>query len=366
MEDRRVAREQILAFRAARHSLDARRPPTALADVAAACGIQDTPPGSADVSLSARLDLDGPIATDAVASKRLALTWSVRGAPHLVPVDELPVFTLGARPDVETITKLWRQPEDSLAAIEKAMVAALRGGARTKGEVSAAVASALPDRSPFCRACDAHHPNETVFRAATLLGRIVLASTAPVQLVKAKTWLGHDITGDAVTARTELLVRYLHCYAPTTAADFATWAGISAPEARARWDAVADRLVPVKALKRAFVLEEDLDALTSAELPKGVRLLPNKDAYLQARDRDVLVPDAAQRKAVFTVLGGPGMLLVDGAPAGTWRASAKGRRDEINVTATADLSTRARAALEEEAARLAAARGRDEVAVTVS
>ena len=66
--ERRVTREQVLAFRAAAQSLDRRRPATELLDVAGACGVQDTPPGSADVSLAARLDVEGPVVEEAVAA----------------------------------------------------------------------------------------------------------------------------------------------------------------------------------------------------------------------------------------------------------------------------------------------------------
>lgn len=104
MADRRVTREQVLAYRAVAHSLDERRPAKHLLDVVGACGIRDTPPGNADVSLAARLDIDAPTAADAVATKKLALTWSLRGAPHLLRPDDLAVFTLGAKPADGTIT----------------------------------------------------------------------------------------------------------------------------------------------------------------------------------------------------------------------------------------------------------------------
>lgn len=144
MADRLVTREQVLAFRAAAHSLNERRPAKELLDVVGACGIQDTPPGSADVSLAARLDIDAPTSADAVAKKQVALTWSVRGAPHLLPPADLAVFTLGAKPADGTITSLWRQPEESLAIVERAMVAALKTKPSTKGDVSEAVTATVP------------------------------------------------------------------------------------------------------------------------------------------------------------------------------------------------------------------------------
>lgn len=363
MADRRVAREQVLAFRARAHALDERRSTRQVGDVVCRAGIQDTPPGNADVALAARLDIDAPFAADAVAKKRLVCTWSLRGAPHVLAPADFALFTLGACPadaaSFQTLGMLAKH--DQLDPVEKAMMAALAGKPKAKGEVSATVTATVPrELSPWCRGCNVHHPSDTVFRAAPLLGRIVLTSTSPVMLTRAKSWLGADATGSVVALRTELLLRYLRCYAPTTAAHFAEWAGIGRADAKQRWAAVADALVPVAAGKKAFVLEEDLDALEHAEPVNGVRLLPSKDVYLQARDRDLLLPDKAQRTSVFTILGGPGVVLVDGAPAATWRGKGRVARYEITVQPLRKLTKREEAEIGNEAQRVAHVRGHEE------
>ncbi|MDP9386380.1 MAG: winged helix DNA-binding domain-containing protein [Actinomycetota bacterium] len=334
LADRPVSRRQVLAFRAAAQSLDRRRPATDLLDVAAACGVQDTPPGNADVSLAARLDIDAPVVEEAVARKELVLTWSMRGAPHVFPPEDFAVFTLGARPAAGTVEALWGQPEHSLVEIERAMVAVIGSEVRPKGEVSGAVTASVPaELAPWCPGCKVHHPSESVFRAAPLLGRLVLTSTAPVLLATAKAWLGADATGDVDVLRTDLLRRYLHCYAPTTSGDFAQWAGIAKSDAKERWAAVAGALVPARGDTKGFVLEEDLQALDDPPTSTGVRLLPAEDAFLQARDRDVLFPDPANRKAAFPILGGPGVVLREALPVATWRGVAKGRRYEVTCDA---------------------------------
>ena len=359
-----VDRVKVLAYRAAAHGLDHRRSIDDLVDVASTLGVQDTPPGNADTSLAARLETTGPIAADAVASKALVLTWSLRGAPHLIAPDDLPLFTLGVQPEVGTRADLWRAPEHALVDVEKAMVKALARGPRPKGEVSAAATATLPeDLAPFCRACNVHHPNENPFRGAPLLGRIVLTSTAPVTLTLAKTWLGRDAKGDMAALRTELLLRYLHCYAPATPASFAQWAGITGADAKARWAAVKDALVKVG---RGYVLEEDRAELERPEPVTGIRLLPNKDAFLQARDRDILFPDPAHKKAVFPMLGGPGVVLSDAVPVATWRGAAKGKRYGVTVTAFAKLPKAAIAQIEHEAERVALARGHEVASVTIA
>lgn len=362
MADRRVGRGQVLAFRARRHSLAERRRRADLLDVVGNCGIQDTPPGNADVALAARLDLDGPVVADAVASKELVLTWSLRGAPHLLPRGDLPVFTLGARPADGTLQALWAQPEHALVEVERAMVAAMPSP-RTKAEVSGAVTRMVPpDLAPYCKACDVHHPHESVFRAAPLLGRIVLTGTAPVTLAPAAMWLGADASGEIDAIRTELLLRYLRCYAPTTSGHFAEWVGITKSDAKSRWAAVADAVVPVRAGKRGYVLEEDLEALVAAEPVRSVRLLPSKDVYLQARDRELLLPEEGDRTAVFTILGGPGVVLVDGEPAGVWRAG-RGKRYDLRWRPFGKIAKGVAAAVAAEAERVALSRGHESVAI---
>jgi len=308
------------------------------------CGIQDTPPGTAVASVAARLDLDGRPDLSS-----LLLTWTLRGAPHYVPPGDHALFTLGVLPEAA---------DPAVAEVESIMVDALRKGPRPKGEVSAFVNQRAPELSPYCRACDAHHPNDNVFRAAALKGRFVLQGTAPVVLARARP----AAKGNAEALRTELLLRYLHAYAPTTASHFATWAGIDPADAKRRWTAVADAVVKVG---KGFVLEEDLDELERPRPVTGARLVPNKDALLQARDRDLLFLDPAHRKKVFPMLGGPGVVLLDAEPVATWRAAAKGKRLEVTVEPFLGLPKRRHAELDAEAQRLAAARGQDVASVTI-
>lgn len=93
---------------------------------------------------------------------------------------------------------------------------------------------------------------------------------------------GADAQGDLDVLRTESLRHYLRCYAPTTSGHFAEWAGITKSDAKPRWAAVADSLVAVWCERKGFVLEEDLDAVDQPPASTGARLLPAKDAFLQA------------------------------------------------------------------------------------
>jgi hypothetical protein len=72
----------------------------------------------------------------------------------------------------------------------------------------------------------------------------------------------------------------------------------------------------------SWILGEDEAAVRAAPRPPApARLLPSGDAYflLQGTDRDLLVPDASRRDALWTPRVWPGALLLGGEIAGTWR-----------------------------------------------
>ena len=72
----------------------------------------------------------------------------------------------------------------------------------------------------------------------------------------------------------------------------------------------------------AWMLVEDADALSApAAEPAAARLLPSGDTYvlLQGADRQLLLPDATQRPALWPSRVWPGAVLVEGEIVGTWR-----------------------------------------------
>src|SRR5207247_352677 len=82
----------------------------------------------------------------------------------------------------------------------------------------------------------------------------------------------------------------------------------------------------------------------------SARLFPSGDAYflLQGRDRELLVPDASRRGALWTPRVWPGGVLVDGEIVGTWRRGL----GTVTIQTWHRLSRTARNAVESEAASL--------------
>jgi hypothetical protein len=88
-----------------------------------------------------------------------------------------------------------------------------------------------------------------------------------------------------------------------------------------------------------------------------VRLLANLDPLNTGRDRELVVPDPALRKRIWTALGGPGTVLVDGDVGGLWRAAKKGKRLLVTVEPLGELPGSAMDELAAEVARTAPFRG---------
>ena len=90
-----------------------------------------------------------------------------------------------------------------------------------------------------------------------------------------------------------------------------------------------------------------------------MRLLANLDPLNAARDRELLVPDPAVRKRIWTAIGGPGIVLVDGEVGGLWRPAKKGKKLLVTVEPLGKLTTSAKDELAAEAERIAPFRGAD-------
>jgi hypothetical protein len=146
---------------------------------------------------------------------------------------------------------------------------------------------------------------------------------APFVLVEE--WLGHPFpAADPQAARAELLRRFLSCYGPATPAGFAAWLGIRAWDAVPWWRLLSDEITPVDFGGRRWLRTADLAALRAGEPAAGVRLLPPRDPYTQAPDRDTIIENQHHRE-VWRPVGEPGTLLVRGEIVGTWRARKAGR-----------------------------------------
>ena len=289
-----VTREQIVAFRRTATGLDERLPmrPDSLRRAAWA-GLTDSMPRAAVLQIHARVEGTQPMTW---ADPALVQLWGPRFSVYVVAKEDLAVFSLGRH-------------TESGSSRRRAEDLAVRLHAETKGE------KVLHDDAGSLVGV---HPNALRYAAPT--GTVLIRWAGARQ---ATVWTVPRPSMDVREARLELARRFLHVFGPTTASSFAEWAGIGVPDASAAFDGLARELAPVRTpIGDAWVLADDETTLRSPAAPgTGVRLLPSGDAFylLWGADRELLVPDAARRAALWTSRVWPGAVLLDGEVVGVWR-----------------------------------------------
>jgi hypothetical protein len=353
-----VTRDQALRFRLHQHELgdDGPRDDAAVLDL----GVQDTGgPHAARWALAIRGCAPDPA--------RLVYVWSLRGAPHAYRRTEIAeVATATAPYDEADAAKRIFDAARPLRAADISIRDALTVVAdhlrdivvapTVKGEVSTALTDRLPD--PYlrrCRPCDAIHTYEQPFRLAALPAGLELeAGTSPPVLRRIRPWDGPAAT---VPAHLDVIRATLHLLGPTTPKLVAGYLDAPVRTVRERWP--ADTVEVTVDGEVRHVLADDVDTLRDAPAPTGLRLLGAFDPWLQARDRELLVPEVARRKALWPVLGRPGAILLGHEIVGTWRPRSSGDILRLHLEPWSDegAADASSAGLDDQAERLAAHRG---------
>jgi len=279
-------------------------------------------PRAALLSIHARVEGTKPSAWE---DPSLVQLWGPRYSAYVVAARDLAVFSLGRLPDDAGARRI----ADDMAARLHVL---LDGARMTYGKAGRALGV---------------HPNR--FRYAAPTGTVVMRWDGARQPT---VWTVPPPEVDPRNARNELARRYLHIFGPTTPKAFAGWAGIAPRRGSEAFDALRGSLTPVRTpVGDAWILTRDEPTFRAA--PGSVapaRLLPSGDAFflLQGADRELLVPDADRRRALWTPRVWPGGLLVDGELVGTWRCA----QGTVAIQTWRRLSRAARGAVEAEAGAL--------------
>ncbi|MBB2945239.1 hypothetical protein FB565_004972 [Actinoplanes lutulentus] len=360
-----VDRVQVMAYRVAAQGLTERAAARPADLPVLDLGIQQYSPDSTQIALTARSSADP-------ADDRLLVVWAARGAPHLHRRADLPALVRQLWPltdaDAASRVKSAQIPGAQALGIRAFTVTAeaLRDVVTApipRGEASTEVSRRVPVELTFeCRPCQARHVSGNVWQQAGLAGGVEILSRGK------DAQLGPIDNAPPLPAATEgvdrLIETYLRFLGPAGPAEVAKYLGSSTTEIRKVWPSSGLVEVSVDG-RKAWLPEAEVPALESAAPVDGVRWLPGMDPLLQARDRDLLLPERAAQKEVWRPLGNPGVLLVDGEIAGVWRARMAGRkRVDLTVSPFGELSAAQRKRVEEEAPEVARARGVPEAVVT--
>ena len=319
-----LTRPQILAFRRRVGALDERLPPGPHSLRRAAwAGLKDSMPRAALLSIHARVNGTEPSTWE---DPSLVQLWGPCFHAYVVAAADLAVFARGTYPDD---VRGQRKAEDLARRLHD-----LLGDARmTYGEAGLALGEP---------------PNRLRYAAAT--GTVLIRWDGARQPT---IWTVPPPNVDPRDARLELARRYLHTFGPATPESFAGWVGIGARQGIAAFDGLRGSLAAVRTpIGDAWILSEDESTLRDVPVSAAApaRLLPSGDAYflLQGADRELLIPDAGLRRALWTSRVWPGALLVEGEILGTWRRS----NQTLTVRPWSRLSASVRGAVEAEAAAL--------------
>lgn len=384
-----VTDRQVRWYRLAVHHLDHLYPASRLEAVAGVCGLQNSPPGAWATAAFARL-ADCPVSrlqTALEQEKTLLQAWSYRGAPVVFPAAESPVFlsALAARPGEEpwiytrgitlALEYLGISWEQALDLVRRAAACLDTCTVRSKEELDRVLAAeAAPLLPPSLRekwnapSMYGRPDRQTVggavvsfaLRPCAFLGQVVFGARQGISptFTSYTRWLGQPLPPDP-EAEPKLVRKFLHAYGPATSADLGAWLGSSPRQTKRLWQTVAGELVPVeKAGKRAYLLEQDLPALTGAQPPHtSLVLVGPHDPYLDGRDRDLLLADTALQRQVWRTVANPAVILRDGQVAGIWKPRTRGKQLEITLAPFGPLSAAERQQLVRRAEAYAVFRG---------
>ncbi|HEU5472827.1 MAG TPA: crosslink repair DNA glycosylase YcaQ family protein [Actinophytocola sp.] len=367
-----LSRQAVVAHRANTQGLHAglgRATEVGVLDI----GIQDTPSGSAGQALAVR---SGAVRTD--EDPELVRVLSIRGAPHVHRRRDLPALRAVLRPRRAEDLLLWLGGHgpafldsgvDPLGVLDL-VVTLLRerfpGKRASKGELSAVISPLLPAPArPWCEGCQADHVIENLFRLGTLLAGLELERGDRKLVFRPEPDAPRGrkrSTGPAGTAESPLLRDFLRYAGPLRVGDAAGWvvagsvSGKSVPKPHG-WAEIVDRAARVEIDGGSYLMDRaEADAVGDAPAPPVAVLLAPRDPYLLG-NREFVVPDREVAKRVWRAQVSPGVLLVDGEVAGTWRQRISGRTVSVYVTPSGKMHKGVRAAVGDQAELLAAVRG---------
>ena len=348
-----ISREQVLRFRVHVQQLDREPGDASTAPDVLHLGVQDTGPDGARWALELRGHTADP--------DELFTAWTLRGAPHVYRRAQAAAVAAAVAPFSEADAA--KRIFDASRPLKQAGIPVLDALGRiatemrsivtsptVKGDLSTELHARLPEPyQRYCRPCDAVHLYEQPFRLSALQAGLELRpGTSPPVLERIKGWRGPAADVDPAL---DPIRAALHLLGPMTPKHVAAYADAPVKDIKARWPTDVET-VTVEGQERQ-ILSADADALRSPPDPSGlVRLLGPFDLFLQARDRELVVPDQAHRKDLWRTLGRPGGVLVGHEVLGTWRPRASGKKLRIAVNAWSRLPD-----LTEQAERLAAFRG---------
>lgn len=312
------------------------------------CGLHSQLPLTPYFMLWNRIeDFEPEMLDDAVyREKSLVKTWFMRGTLHVIPSEDLPVYH-------HALKRMWfehhgrymNKPEwpsrkERETLFYPKIKAALAEKPLRRKELNGKVRLLLGDKSqPYARIFSAWGGilKETSYLGLTVHAEPCGKESCFARLDKWLPWINlGGITESA--AISELLWKYLHCYGPASAQDFACWSGLLASEAN---NAIENNQTELKEVqlqesgKRLWMLKKDFKVLQKIDLEEKAptRLLPKYDSYLMGhKDRSRIIQEELLKQVYRPVVGDvAATVIVNGRIAGTWTSKKTKKKITIAI-----------------------------------
>lgn len=220
---------QVNAFRLQGHHLISRAPKKDLSRVVGEIGgAQAQVMSAAELQVGARVDCRVEDVRDALwKRKTLVKTWLMRGTLHLVPAEDLPLFTAAMSTYGMRNTNAWLKwlqiTEPELIDLIDAIGRALDGQALTREELIAKVGKGRSEAIQQAMKSGWGGVLKPVARKGLLC--FGPSRGHSVTFVRPEQWLGSWRDMDPDAALIEVARRYLRAYGPATKGDFTRWWG---------------------------------------------------------------------------------------------------------------------------------------------
>lgn len=272
----------------------------------------------------------------AIAQRRIVLTWPLRGTIHVVPAEDVAwMLALSAPRTLPADRRRLQQLELNDAIIERGKTLfhdALRGG---KCLTRQAMMALLADTGIDPTGQRGYHILWHVAQAG-------LICFGPMQdkqqtFVLLDEWIPAPRRLSREESLAELVGRYFTSHGPATLHDFAHWSGLTIADATAGLDAIKPRVTSTRRHGKVYWMGDGAGDCGEYD-GSGLYLLPGFDEYvLGYRDRgDVLAPEHATK----IVPGNNGIFLPAivsaGRVVGTWKRTVKKNALDITLTPFGD------------------------------
>lgn len=352
---------QVLAFRMQRHFLEER---AARGDLLAVVnrigGLHAQVMSSAELAAWARIDgVDSGDVSRALWQERtLVKTWAMRWTLHLLSAEDFPLYLAAFRAFDHFRRERWLKSMGLTPEDMNALLAGFRDALSGEGMTREALADALVQHTgrPHLRDLLLHGWG-TLFKPGAYQGHLIFGPSQGrnVTFVSPRDWLGDFQEPDMAVARLDMLRRYLVAYGPATPGDFASWWGATRTDAKQRFQALGDELIPVSVEGwEAWALRADAEALQAAQPSTAIRLLPSFDPYTVGlrREAEAALPAVHKGRVISQQGWISAVVLVGGSVVGVWNHQVKQGRVAVTVEPFESLSPAIRAGIAQEAARL--------------